>query len=267
MSTYVMSDIHGCYDDFLTMQKIIGFSGKASDRLIIAGDCIDRGKQTYEMLKWIEKCPPNVLLLRGNHEDEFIKYVELMLMLDRDEELDSDFSSTEDAVVLYDSVKYFINSNKLSFLDFDLYGTINSLLKDHNVTLDDLCRWADIFRKMPYYEKINVNGRTCVAVHAGYSEDIEKIGDSFPDMESFYLYAREEGFQLGGIPHGMIISGHTPTIAKGKPMYNSGNVFRHYDADKDCIFYDIDCGCIFRSRFPEAKLACIRFEDEKIFYV
>ena len=265
MSTYVISDIHGCYDDLRAILEIIGFS--ADDRLIIAGDCIDRGKQTYEMLKWIENCPPNVLLLRGNHEEEFIKYVELMLMLDRDEALGSVFSSNEDAAVLYESVKYFIKANSLSFLAFDLYGTVNSLIEDHNATLDDLCRWADIFRKMPYYEKINLKGRTCVAVHAGYSENTENIGEDFSDIEEFYLYAREEGFQRGGIPHGMIISGHTPTIAKGRLFYNGGNVFRYYNRDKDCVFYNIDCGCAYRSKFPEGKLACIRLEDEKIFYV
>ncbi len=47
--------------------------------------------------------------------------------------------------------------------------------------------------------------------------------------------------------------------------YNDGNVFRFYDKKKDCIFYDIDCGCVFRNRQLNAKLACIRLEDEKIF--
>ena len=40
-----------------------------------------------------------------------------------------------------------------------------------------------------------------------------------------------------------------------------------YNAGKDCVFYDIDCGCAFRDRDPDAKLACIRLEDEKIFYI
>ena len=110
-------------------------------------------------------------------------------------------------------------------------------------------------------------GRTCVMVHAGYSEDTEKIRELFSNIENFYLHAREKGFRLGGIPHGMIISGHTLTIVDRGFMYNSGNVFRHYDPDKDCIFYDIDCGYVFRKRYSDAKLACIRLEDKKIFYV
>lgn len=125
MSTYVMIDIHGCYDKFISMLEKIRFSG--NDSLIVAGDLIDRGTQSYEMLKWAEQCPSNITLLRGNHEEKFSEYVQLMLMLDRDEKLGTDPRSNEDAMALYESVKYFIGSNKLSFLEFDLYGTIGNL--------------------------------------------------------------------------------------------------------------------------------------------
>ncbi len=65
----------------------------------------------------------------------------------------------------------------------------------------------------------------------------------------------------------MIIAGHTPTIIKGEFCYNKGDVFRYYDKDKDCVFYNIDCGSVFRSKMADAKLACIRLEDERIFYI
>ena len=39
MSTYVMSDIHGCYNEFMDMINEINFSKE--DKLIIAGDYID----------------------------------------------------------------------------------------------------------------------------------------------------------------------------------------------------------------------------------
>ena len=264
MSTYVMSDIHGCYDDFISMLAKINFSN--NDHLIIAGDYIDRGAKTFDMLKWLENCPHNVTLLRGNHEEKFIEYIELMLMLNRDEKLGTDFYSNKDAKALYDSVRYFINSKALSFLDFDLYRTISDLLEQHNVTLGYLIKWADMFQKMPYYKKLDINGRTCVAVHAGYTDNPENIGENFADFEEFCLYAREEGLR-GGIPHGMVIAGHTPTIAEEKFAYNSGNVFRHYDEQKDCVFYNIDCGCVFRGINSDAKLACIRLEDEEVFYI
>ena len=111
--------------------------------------------------------------------------------------------------------------------------------------------------------------RTYIIVHAGYSESVENIGTHFDNVEQFYLYARDESCQSGGIQHGTIIAGagHTPTISKESFAYNKGNVFQYYDEAKDCIFYDIDCGCTFRNKKPDAKLACIRLEDEKIFYL
>ena len=268
MSTYVMSDIHGCYDAFLSMLEKIRFSD--TDNLILAGDYIDRGTQSYEMLQWIERRPPNVCVLRGNHEEEFAAYVELMLLLDRREGLDSDFSSPEDLAALYHSVKYWINHRRPTghcFDVFDIYGTVESLLKQKAVTLGDLCRWAEIMRKMPYYKQVDVGGRTCIIVHAGYSERNEKAVEGFESREQFYLYAREESIRSGGVKNGMVIAGHTPTILQDEFAYNEGKVFRFYDAAKDCVFYNIDCGCVFRNIRPDAGLACLRLEDEKIFYV
>ena len=63
-----MSDIHGCYDDMIKMLEQIAFTDE--DTLILAGDYIDRGSQSFEMLKWIESNPINVIFLRGNHDEE-----------------------------------------------------------------------------------------------------------------------------------------------------------------------------------------------------
>ena len=62
--TYIMSDLHGCFDELNAMLAKIGFSDQ--DKLILAGDYIDRGSQNYEMLCWMEQVPQNILLLRGN---------------------------------------------------------------------------------------------------------------------------------------------------------------------------------------------------------
>lgn len=265
MSTYVMSDIHGCYSDFFSMLEKIGFAH--TDRLILAGDYIDRGAQSHEMLQWIERCPANVLLLRGNHEEEFAAYVDLMLLLNHAEGLDTDFSSNADTAALYASVKYFTRRRTLSAGYFDLYGTIGSLVEQNSVTLGDLCRRAERIRQMPYCHKVVIGSRTYIIVHAGYSENLETISGKYESLEQFYLYAREESCQSGGVEHGIVVAGHTPTIARQSFAYNKGEVFRYYDKAKDCVFYDIDCGCAFRSRESDARLACIRLEDEKIFYV
>lgn len=265
MSTYVISDIHGCYNEFLSMLEKIRFSG--SDSLILAGDYIDRGKQSYEMLRWMEQCPPNILLLRGNHEEEFLANIDLMQSVDRIEELNTDFSSPMDTAVLYESVKYLLHQKKLPAVYFDLYSTIEMLSEQNHVTLYELCGWAEAIRRMPYHWEAEIGDRKYFVVHAGYADSLENTGGRFDSLEQFFLYAREESLQSGGAAHSTIIAGHTPTTVRDSFAYNAGNVFRYYDAGKDCVFYDIDCGCVFRDSDIDAKLACICLEDEKIFYV
>ena len=47
MSTYVISDIHGCYEQFLLLLEKIRFG--ADDQLILAGDAIDRGTGSFDV--------------------------------------------------------------------------------------------------------------------------------------------------------------------------------------------------------------------------
>ena len=258
MSTYVISDIHGCFNEFMDMLKKINFS--EADRLIIAGDYIDRGSQSYEMLRWIEHKPENVILLKGNHDEEFAYCVDLMGVMFEQKELS--FDSLEATVVVYETLKELSEA-------FDYYGTIKKLIEEHDVTMEKLDEWNDIIREMPYVYKEIVNGKKFVIVHAGYVKDLESADteDSFETIEDFYLNARDDAYMCGGIASGMVIAGHTPTIFENELPYNNGDVYSFYDEEIDCKFYDIDCGCAYRDKCRTAKLACIRLEDEKIFYV
>ena len=68
MSRYVMSDIHGCFDEFISMLEIINFTD--DDILYILGDIFDRGPQPLKVLDYIlEK--DNIIMIKGNHEKMF----------------------------------------------------------------------------------------------------------------------------------------------------------------------------------------------------
>ncbi len=105
-------------------------------------------------------------------------------------------------------------------------------------------------------------GKSYVIVHAGYKEGISE-----EEAEGFYIYARDESIKEGGIRGGVIIAGHTPTVLEDEFAYTGGTVFKHYDPEKDTTFFNIDCGCVFKEKYPEGALACIRLEDEEVFYV
>ena len=74
-----------------------------------------------------------------------------MRQVDKTEELMTDQESNEDAIILYDSVKYMLKKaggSAASF--FDYYGTMELLLNKNHVTFGDLCRWADLMDNYPY---------------------------------------------------------------------------------------------------------------------
>lgn len=69
MATYVMSDIHGMYIEYLMMLDKIDFkSFTESDQLHILGDVVDRGPQSIEVLKHVMQHSDKISMLLGNHE-------------------------------------------------------------------------------------------------------------------------------------------------------------------------------------------------------
>ena len=178
MATYVISDIHGCFGEFQKLLCKIGFS--EDDWLYLAGDYIDRGKQSLEILRWLETFPKNVLPIKGNHDAEFAENVSIMRQIEQAEELSTDPNSNEDALILLDSVRYLMKTKNKAILEyFDYYGTIENLLKDKGVTFGELCRWADMLAAYPYFYRFPVNDRDCIVVHAGYCEDMSLIADQY----------------------------------------------------------------------------------------
>ncbi len=63
--TYVMSDLHGCYDKYAQMLEKIGFGD--GDTLYILGDVIDRGPDGIKILLNMMG-RKNVIPIIGNHE-------------------------------------------------------------------------------------------------------------------------------------------------------------------------------------------------------
>ncbi len=71
---YAISDIHGCYKTFNALLGQLQLTKK--DRLYILGDLIDRGKQSWEVLKTVVSMPCECICLKGNHEDMMIGALE-----------------------------------------------------------------------------------------------------------------------------------------------------------------------------------------------
>ena len=73
--TYVMSDLHGCYDKYAQMLEKIGFGD--GDILYILGDVIDRGPEGIRILLDMMG-RKNVIPIIGNHESLALSSLKLL---------------------------------------------------------------------------------------------------------------------------------------------------------------------------------------------
>lgn len=261
MSTYVMADLHGRFTELQEMLRKINFG--AEDKLIIAGDICDRGKENYDMLKWMESKPVNVEFIKGNHDEEFIANVDMLA---------TRLKKKPNLRQCYEDLKEMDEY-------FDYYGTIGQLIDGYSVNFQQLSLWADIMYEFPYLKELKIEDKNYIIVHAGYMDEDSLANsplakNSTPGQiktmalskEVFYTTARDEALIVGGKRDTTIIAGHTPTISDSA-FFNEGKVFRHERPEINSVIYNIDCGAGFLDKAKSANMACIRLEDEEVFYL
>lgn len=71
MATYVIGDVQGCYDELQLLLEKIHFD-KQKDKLIFAGDIINKGPKSLETINFIMSLGNNAEMVLGNHEILFL---------------------------------------------------------------------------------------------------------------------------------------------------------------------------------------------------
>ncbi len=75
MRTILIGDIHGCYDEFISLLDKTKYD-KSKDKLVILGDFIDKGPKSFEIIDYLAKLKKevkdNLVIIEGNHEYEFL---------------------------------------------------------------------------------------------------------------------------------------------------------------------------------------------------
>lgn len=213
---YCVSDIHGELDRFHRLLKEINFS--ENDTLYIIGDVADRYPGGVELWETIMRTP-NMVMIKGNHEDMCIKTLSL-----RYEYGARSLWRENGGNCTYREMMYMLTPARRN--------TIVSWLE-----------------QLPTYLDIEVEGRKFRLVHGWPGETEEE-----------FLWGRPMDFLPMWLPEDMTaIIGHTPTCyLAGK----NDEPFRIYHADR---FIDIDCGC--GNETQKRRLACLRLDDMKEFYI
>jgi serine/threonine protein phosphatase 1 len=74
---FAIGDIHGCYDALLSLMAKIEVDFER-DTLVFIGDYIDRGMQSYQVVDYLidlKQRHPNIVYLKGNHEEMLERYL------------------------------------------------------------------------------------------------------------------------------------------------------------------------------------------------
>ncbi|AJC49386.1 symmetrical bis(5'-nucleosyl)-tetraphosphatase [Allofrancisella guangzhouensis] len=71
MATYIIGDVQGCYDELQLLLEKIKFY-KNTDKLIFAGDIINKGPKSLETINFIMSLREKAQLVLGNHEILFL---------------------------------------------------------------------------------------------------------------------------------------------------------------------------------------------------
>jgi len=228
--TYCISDIHGCYSEFMALLEKINFS--AEDILYILGDMIDRGPDSIKCLQHVMNAP-NMHMIMGNHEQMMID------ALDNLDELDY-------------AENWFYNGGDKVFAEFMAVGEDNqdAIIK-HIVDL-------------PYLREVKIGEQNYVLVHAGI--DVSAVGSGseistakvLPNQHiDDLLWIREKFYRKKALPRSITIFGHTATrsIQRG----NGSKIWR------DKRFGDkigIDGGCVYGG-----NLLALRLDDMEEFAI
>ena len=230
---YVVSDIHGCYDQYIALLQKIDLTSQ--DVLYVLGDVLDRGPAPIKVLQDMMK-RSNVFTILGNHD--FV------------------------AAVCLKELSKQITEESLDSLDKNILGVISDWLSDggaatlkefRSLPLEDRADVMDYLGEFSLSEEINVAGKTYILAHAGlgnFTPD-KSLGDC--SLEELAFGRTDYTKQLFDDKY--LITGHTPTRlipGNSKPDY----IYRINN------HIAIDCGCVFGGR-----LGAICLDTGEEFYV
>lgn len=212
---YVISDIHGCYEEYRKALAEIGFS--SDDILYVNGDVLDRGENGIQILKDM-MMRDNVYPVLGNHE-----FMALSVLRKLGVE---------------------ISDESIAALKEEDLSSFRYWMEDGGeMTVRQFCRCDAEEREMileyleefTLYEETEAGGKEFIIVHAGF--------EPFDEKKEPGDYTLEECIFTSCDPRKpyykdrYVITGHTPTLSlpepyKGKIAEINGHIM-------------IDCGCVF----------------------
>lgn len=232
---YIMSDIHGCFDEYRELLEKIHFSDK--DELYILGDAMDRGPEPMKVIQDI-MARPNVVYILGNHDYMMLSSLKKLAV-------EMTKSNCEKHLTTEDIQKYYywiqdggrVTSRQFSLLPREEQQDILKYLGASSV-----------------YEVLREKEKRFVLVHGGIHGFCEGKDLRDYDSSDFIFWRTDYDKRYYQDENVYVVTGHTPTLLireDQQPEVYEGNGH-----------IAVDCGCVFGG-----NLAAYCVETGEVFYV
>ena len=213
---YVMSDLHGCYKEYLKALEVIEFSEE--DELFVLGDVVDRGENPILLLQDM-MMRPNVFPILGNHDYMAMMVLKKLCVEINEENVESHLSEND----------------MMSYYEWSKEGGDTTIAQFQKLSREEQMDILEYLEEFSLFEEVRVNNKDYVLVHAGLNHfdenkdlceyDLLDLIFTSPDYHKVYYKDK------------YLVSGHTPTIAihprhKGEIVEMNNHIA-------------IDCGCVF----------------------
>lgn len=94
MATYIIGDLHGCFDEFQAILKQAEFN-PANDELWLTGDLIARGDKSLECLRFVKDLGDRATVVLGNHDLHLLSTLEGIKAIKPKDKVDAIFNAPD----------------------------------------------------------------------------------------------------------------------------------------------------------------------------
>lgn len=119
MSTWVVGDLQGCFDEFQKLLRLIDFQ-PGRDQLWLAGDLVSRGPKSLECLRYAHSLGDQAITVLGNHDLHLLAVARVPTLRSRADPTLTDTLAAPDAPLLLD----WLQSRSLLHHDIGLSWTL-----------------------------------------------------------------------------------------------------------------------------------------------